>query len=147
MTAKEHPNSIASVVGGRLELDGKLCIDSLNRVWRITQKHSGCELNGENIEAIIPYWTSYFISLPGLRVVDRDEGFVRSSERPTILEELLRLSVRSGDIVTDSRYGLRWVVRVSEYGLSLDGYDDNHSMPQKGLGVLSFGKFEKLETP
>lgn len=147
MSAKENPESIASIVGGKQDLDGKLCIDDLNRVWKISQKHSGCSLNGDNVEACIPYWTCYFISLPGLKVIERDPGLgARKDDQPTLLEELLRLSVKNGDLLKDSRYRLLWVVKVSEYGLSLEGYDDNHWMPQKGLGVLSFGTLEKLST-
>lgn len=145
--AKEHPNSIASIVGDKASLDGKLCVDALNRVWKIVQKHSGCALNGENVEAHIPYWTCYFISLPGLKVIERDPGLsLKEQNEPTLLEELLRLSVKTGDLLKDEKYGLLWIVKVSEYGLSLEGYNDNHWMPQKGLGVLSFGRLDRLST-
>lgn len=144
--ATKLKNSIASVVGGRRDLDGKLCIDNLNRVWKISQKHSGCELKGDNTDAVIPYWTSYFVSLPGLRVIEKDPGWGWKKESPTLLEELLRLSVKHEDLLKDERFGLLWVAKVSEYGLSLDGYNDNHWMPQQSLGVLSFGQLTKLST-
>lgn len=121
-------------------------IDSLNRVWKISQKHSGCELRGDNTDAVIPYWTSYFVSLPGLRVIEKDPGLAWKKESPTLLEELLRLSVKHEDLLKDERFGLLWVAKVSEYGLSLDGYNDNHWMPQQSLGVLSFGQLTKLST-
>jgi len=58
----------------------------------------------------------------------------------------MRLSSKHGDLVRDEANGLLWTVRVSEYGISLEGYDDNHWMPNKGLGVLSFGLIEHLST-
>ena len=144
--AQNHPDSIASIVGGRYDFDGKSCVDSLNREWRIHRKHSGCSLEGRNVEAFIPYWTCYFISLPGLKVIDGPWAKSRLEDKPTLLEELLRLSAKNGDLVRDQEFELLWIVKVSEYGLSLEGYDDNHSMPQKGLGVLSFGRLERLSS-
>lgn len=146
MAAKELKNSIASVVGGRRDLDGKLCIDGLNRVWKIAQNHSGCILKGENTEAVIPYWTCYFISLPNLRVIERSPGLGWKEDKPTLLEELLRLSVKADDLLQDQRFGLLWIARVSEYGLSLEGYNDNHWIPMQSLGVLGFGTLTKLST-
>ncbi|MEM8831076.1 MAG: hypothetical protein AAGE96_17220, partial [Cyanobacteria bacterium P01_G01_bin.19] len=58
----------------------------------------------------------------------------------------LRLSVKNGDLIRDKANGLLWCVRVNENGISLDGYDDNHSMPTCSLGILSFGKLTKLSS-
>lgn len=146
MGAIERKDSIAAVVGGRPELDGALCVDSLNRVWKIIRQHSGCELKGSKHPAVIPYWTCYFIALPELRVIGRDPGLSWHKESPTLLEELLRLSVTAGDLLKDQSFGLLWIVRVSEYGLSLEGYNDNHWMPQESLGVLGFGTLTRLST-
>jgi hypothetical protein len=144
--ATNHPNSIAAIVGGRSSLDGKRCVDALNREWEIHTRHSGCDLEGKNVEAQIPYWTCYFIALDGLRLIENPWAKSRIDERPTLLEELLRLSAQHGDLFRDEKFGLLWLANVSEFGLSLTGYDDNHSMPQQGLGILSFGRLDRLSS-
>lgn len=141
-------NTISKVLGDRPAYNNKYCIDRCNRTWKISQKHTGSILDGVNHEAHIPYWTSYFIELPGLRFTGAEEVVVRElgREKPTLLEELLRLSVQDGDLIRDEHNGLLWIVKVSEYGLSLDGYDDNHWLPSRSLGVLGFGELVRLST-
>lgn len=138
--------SIASIVGDDGSLDGKFCIDDKNRIWNIKTRHSGCILEGNNTDAVIPYWTCYYIELPGLKVMPEFELLPWAEDKPTLLEELLRLSVKKGDLIRDENNGLLWCVRVNENGISLEGYDANHSMPTCSLGILSFGKLTRLST-
>jgi len=138
--------SIASIVGGRRRFDGQRCVDACNREWKIHQKHSGCSLEGKNTSAFIPYWTCYYIELPGLKMGKYDPAKGTKHESPTLLEELLRHSATHGDLFRDTTQGLLWIARVSEFGLSLEGYDDNHSMPMQSLGCLSFGILDKLNS-
>ena len=137
--------SIASIVGDDRKLHGKTCIDECNREWIISHKHSGCYLTGRNTEAFIPYWTCYYIELPGLRL-GRNTGQSIKYQKPSLLEELLRHSAQHEDLFRDETQGLLWTSEVSEFGLSLRGYDDNHWLPVASLWVLSFGKLTKLST-
>lgn len=43
-------------------------------------------------------------------------------------------------------YIKRWAVNISEYGLSLQNYDDNGYMPNSSLGYISFGRLTKLSS-
>lgn len=125
----------------RSSIEGRLCKDGLDRVWKISERHSGFILKGKNTEAQIPYWTSYFLVLPNLELLPESSLGALSwkPQQPTLLEELLRLSVKRGDIVEDSQHWIKWVCKVGEYGLSLERYDDNGFIPQCSLGVLSLG--------
>ena len=139
--------SIASIVGDRHRLDGRTCVDANNRHWEITHRHSGCILKGKNNQGLIPYWTCYYVELPGLRLIEGTTDYTGMIDPvPTLLEELLRLSAKDGDLFRDTGQGLLWVSRVSKCGLSLEGYDDNHWLPMKSLSVLGFGKLTKLSS-
>ena len=138
--------SIASIVGDDRSLDGKSCVDACNREWIIHPKHSGCSLSGKNTEAFIPYWTCYYIELPGLRLGKQDYRAGTTYESPSLLEELLRHATKDGDLFRDTTQGLLWVAHISEYGLQLNGYDDNHWLPMKSLSILSFGALTKLSS-
>lgn len=145
---KKEVTTIASVVGGQPALHEKLCIDSNNRLWTIIQRHSGCILRGKNTEIEIPYWTCYAIELKGLKLFNGDyqgKG-PKLAAKPSLLEELLRLSAKDKDIIQDEQHGLLWGVKVSEHGLELQGFDDNHWLPMKSLGGLSFGELTRIRT-
>lgn len=122
-------------------LEGRFCKDGLNRVWKISERHSGFILKGKNTEAQIPYWTSYFLTLPDLQLLPKSNlgAYSWKPQKPTLLEELLRLSVKHRDIVEDTQHWVKWECKVSEYGLSLERYDENGFIPQCSLGVLSLG--------
>lgn len=140
----KQEKKVAELVGGDFpETNKKHCIDKFNRIWHIKHRHSGAILTGVNHKAVIPYWTSYFVSLPELKLINLDDSknIKIIPELPTLLSEIKRLKLSHDNIVKDRQHNLLWVIRFSsEDGLiSLDGYNDNHWLPASSLDILSFG--------
>lgn len=138
---------VAQIVGDDYSLNGKLCIDDKNRVWEIKSRHSGCSLHGINTDAVIPYWTCYFLILPGLNLIETNPLLPLEIIEPTILDELMRLSLKNKDLIKDES-GRRWLVKISEYGIQLNNYEDSENgvLPNCSLGFLSLGKLTKLSS-
>ena len=119
-------------------------IDALDRVWHVITNHSGFILNGRNHEAHIPYWSSYTLSLPKLRLFDSASMPLPKPEASTISDVILTCG--EGRYIDDA--GIVWAAKLctQSEGYELEECADNAWLPWKSCKVLSLPGFRLLQT-
>lgn len=118
-------------------------IDAMDRVWHVITNHSGFILNGLNHPAHIPYWSSYFLDLPGLRQYEGPLPVAKIEPR-TIAEVI----TAGGEGIYQDAAGIDWYATLctQSVGFELEMCRDNGWLPWKSCGVLWLPGFELRQT-
>lgn len=146
----KHSNAVADVLGAYKK---GYAIDSYNRLWNVTPKHSGFILTGVNTKAYVPYWTSYFINIKGLHWVEGvDDRFIRmllpSRREPNTIDQVIQsLNIQLGSILIDDA-GCMWLMSScpSGKGYVLEMYSENGFLPEDSCKVLHLSGLQLLNT-
>lgn len=122
-------------------------IDDFNRVWSVTTKHSGFILNGLNHKGHIPYWSSYKLNLPNLRLFDGSDYPEPIAERQTLQQVIEAVGdANEARFVDDA--GIVWEAGSSDYteGYQIENIYDNDWLPWVTCGVIWLPGFKLLRT-
>lgn len=125
-------------------------IDDFNRVWSVETKHSGFILNGINHEGHIPYWSSYKLNLPNLRlfeVVDPADLPDPIKESNTVQEVIDQCIEADGYHFVDNA-NMLWEAKKCEYTSGHEIHDlyDNAWLPWVTCKVISIPGFRLIQT-
>lgn len=145
MTEKRHHPTIAETLAPIVKYGTEAnVIDAFNRVWHVVTNHSGFILNGVNHEGHIPYWSSYFLSLPGVRLFVGDTHPEPRREPITISDVI---EAHGAGFYVDSQ-GIEWLAKlcVHSEGYELEQCADNAWLPWSGCKVLSLPGFQFMHS-
>jgi hypothetical protein len=144
----KHSPSIADILDGVIKYgEQKNVIDGFNRVWEVKTHHSGFILTGLNHNGFVPYWSSYKIGLPDLRLFDGSVYPECIPEEITLKSVIEQVPDPDGARFVDDA-GIVWEAKFAEHtgGYEIANVYDNAWFPWCTCCVIGLPGFRLLRT-